>query len=136
MHWSNIISKFGTFPCREFNLVISWTLINFFFSLVYIWCQFARILLKHNYRTWLPCQSVTLKIMPHQLHGYLKSYNRWRRDLSFVSNTCNFPLGIICTNVPKNRRFSHGCVTHLYKFCAMMFVPNMHQMTSHSNKEN
>ena len=36
MHWSNIISKFGTFPCREFNLVISWTFISFFFSLVYI----------------------------------------------------------------------------------------------------
>ena len=36
MHWINIISKFSTFPYREFNLVISWTFISFFFSLVYI----------------------------------------------------------------------------------------------------
>ncbi len=53
MHWSNIISKFGTFPCREFNLVISWTFISFFFSLVYIYKNYYQILIIDFIQVWM-----------------------------------------------------------------------------------
>ena len=36
IHWSNLISKFGTFSCTEFYLVMFSNFIGFFFGLVYL----------------------------------------------------------------------------------------------------